>query len=125
MKTKNILLGALLAVALVFGTGAMSLRFRDYYIHHLSVKPGTSSTMALTNVFEVATASGTNRFGAVTNSALGGASITGPRLYVTLGGTNYYAMTNGWISGTNVAAGGPVLWRVINGLVVEATAGTP
>lgn len=117
----KILLGAVLVAALFLTTAAMSLKFRDYYLNHLQVKPGTTSSMALTNIFEVSTASGTNRSGYTTNTANAGASIVGPRAYETLGGTNYNAVTNGVLWGTNVVGGAATRFQILNGRIVETT----
>lgn len=120
MKTNRIALLLLSVVALVAVAAVTEPTGRSYVLRKLQIYPemrATNDVVSSTNLVEVSDFSRTNRWGIGTNRANAGASVMGPRLYTTLGGTQYNAVTNKTFTITN--AGTVQTFIVINGLIVE------
>lgn len=117
-KIEKIALAVLLTLAVVLSSVAFAFTYRAHTVHWLSVNPGTpGSGKVNTNAAEFTDFTLTNRVGVSTSFLNAAASVVGPRLYTTLGGTNRFAVTNRTLIITN---GGVVRTNVfINGLLVD------
>ncbi len=118
MKKRNLSLLAAGLLAAVFCSG-FALGFRDHFIHHLRVAPGSNAArLVTTNIAEFVDQTGTNAFFVSTNTVNAGAAAqVGPRLALRLGSTNFYGVTNKTFTITNM--GTVQTFQVRNGLIVE------